>query len=46
MKCEICRKEVSGINAIQTFDEDEYTTVHVFCSTECENKWKSKKKKR
>jgi len=45
MKCEICKKQVSGIDAIQKFDEHDYTTVHIFCSEDCEKKWKSKKKK-
>jgi len=45
MKCEICKKEVSGIDAIQKFDDNEYTTVHIFCSEECEKMWKYKKKK-
>ena len=46
MKCEMCKKEVSNFEAIQDFDADEYTTVHVFCSKECEKKYKAKRKKR
>ena len=45
MKCEMCKKEVSNFDAIQDFDAHEFTTVHVFCSKECEKKYKAGRKK-
>ncbi len=45
MKCELCKKEVSNFDAIQDFDSQEFTTVHVFCSEECEKEYKAGKRK-
>ncbi|MFX0028789.1 MAG: hypothetical protein ACFFAA_13565 [Promethearchaeota archaeon] len=48
MKCQICRKEIYGGAKIQYFDIKEPTTIHVFCSENCKEKWIStidKKKK-
>jgi hypothetical protein len=39
MKCEGCKKNITGGAKIQEFDPLEPTTMHVFCSEECKKKW-------
>ena len=46
MKCETCKKEITSTEAIQHVDESEHTTVHVFCSKECEKIWIDEHKKK
>ena len=47
VKCQECKKEITGGAKIQYFDPEEPTTIHVFCSEECKNKWvKSLEKKK
>ena len=41
----MCKKEGSNFDAIQDFDAHEFTTVHVFCSKECEKNFKAGHKK-
>ena len=45
MKCQLCDKEITGGAKIQYFDPEEPTTIHVYCSDGCKNKWISQKKK-
>ena len=45
MKCELCEKEIVGGAKVQAFDPVEPTTMHVFCTKKCEDKWISQKKK-
>lgn len=39
MNCKNCNKEVTKETWIQHMDRVNWTTVHVFCSKECETKW-------
>ncbi|MFX1278132.1 MAG: hypothetical protein ACFFA3_01865 [Promethearchaeota archaeon] len=39
IKCQLCRKEIIGGAKIQYFDIKEPTTIHVFCSEKCKDKW-------
>jgi len=43
MKCEVCKKEIEGGAKIQEFDQKEPTTMHVFCSEACKDKWLNSK---
>ncbi len=42
MKCEECEKEIGKDEAVQHFDKYEPTTIHLFCTAQCQNKWISK----
>ncbi len=39
MKCQQCKKDITGGAKIQHFDFNEPTTIHVFCSESCKEKW-------
>lgn len=39
VKCQQCGKEIIGGAKVQYFDINEPTTIHVFCSEKCKNKW-------
>ncbi|MFX1480458.1 MAG: hypothetical protein ACFFCI_20370 [Promethearchaeota archaeon] len=39
IKCQLCRIEIFGGSKIQYFDIKEPTTIHVFCSEKCKDKW-------
>jgi endogenous inhibitor of DNA gyrase (YacG/DUF329 family) len=45
VKCQLCGKDIIGGAKIQHFDIDEPTTIHVFCSEICKNKWSNKNNK-
>ncbi len=45
VKCQQCKKEITGGAKIQEFDLIEPTTMHVFCSEKCKNEWINKKDK-
>jgi len=44
IKCQECGKIIEGGAKIESFDIKEPTTIHVFCSEECKEKWTSKEK--
>jgi len=46
VKCQQCRKEIIGGAKIESFDINEPTTIHVFCSEECREKWISTQEKK
>jgi hypothetical protein len=46
VKCQKCGKEIIGGAKIQEFDPVEPTTMHVFCSEPCKDKWVSKLEKK
>jgi len=46
VKCQQCRKEIIGGAKIQEFDPVEPTTMHVFCSDTCREKWVSNQEKK
>ena len=39
VKCQDCKKEIIGGARIQEFDPIEPTSMHVFCSEKCRDKW-------
>ena len=39
MKCHKCNKEIIGDERIEAFDENEPTTIYLFCSETCKKKW-------
>ncbi|MFX0008251.1 MAG: hypothetical protein ACFFA7_12520 [Promethearchaeota archaeon] len=45
VKCQLCGKEIIGGAKVLHFDLDESTTIHVFCSEICKNKWINKNNK-
>ena len=42
MKCQECKKEITGGARIQHFDVSEPTTIQVFCSEKCKQNWLKK----
>ena len=44
--CQQCSKELMEKPTIQTFDDVEPTTIHVFCSDPCKKEWITAKKKK
>jgi len=46
VKCQECKKEIAGGAKIEEFDPIEPTTIHVFCSESCRDKWISAQKKK
>jgi len=46
IKCQKCKKDIIGGAKIQYFDIKEPTTIHVFCSEDCKEKWISSQKKK
>ena len=42
VRCNVCKKEIIGGAKIQEFDPEEPTTMHVFCSESCRDKWLAK----
>ncbi|MFW9987762.1 MAG: hypothetical protein ACFFC3_03830 [Candidatus Odinarchaeota archaeon] len=45
IKCHLCKKEIVGGASIEEFDPNEPTTIYVFCSESCRDKWISKQNK-
>ncbi|MHA1986031.1 MAG: hypothetical protein ACW98D_05260 [Promethearchaeota archaeon] len=43
VKCQHCSEEIIGGAKIQEFDMNEPTTMHVFCSVKCKDKWVASK---
>lgn len=41
VKCQECKKVIKGGVKIQEFDPIEPTTMHIFCSEPCREKWVS-----
>ncbi|KKN51956.1 hypothetical protein LCGC14_0617370 [marine sediment metagenome] len=41
VKCQECKKEIVGGAKIQEFDPVEPTSMHIFCSKTCRDKWAS-----
>ena len=39
VKCQECGKEIVGGAKIQEFDPIEPTSMHIFCSEKCKEKW-------
>ena len=46
VKCQECKKEIAGGTKIEEFDPIEPTTIHVFCSESCRDKWMSAQEKK
>jgi len=39
MKCHHCNKKVKGSAKIEAFKTEEPTTIYLFCSETCKEKW-------
>ena len=46
VKCQECKNEIVGGAKIQEFDPIEPTSMHVFCSEKCRDKWLSSRKQK